>query len=395
VARGRIRRLVAAGLVDSFGLALAWTTFNLYAAAHGGLEAVGFYGAALLAGIALSAPATSTLCRRLTGRRLLRAASVAEAAARSGSLVLLFLGASPLLIATCVVVSGLTAWTSFATMRAEVAAARPGPRALTMYMGSIAAVEAAGAAVAALIPEEAVATLAGPGFVAIVAAAAVSLVPTFFVARHARVGKARKTKRVRSTVDLGPLVAGFLVMLFAAAPTFLAVALSSQLHGRRAVAVAAAGFMAGAVAAPAFASLLERMRLPAPALWPALGVMMIVGWVAAPSQLLGLVIAQFLSGLALSTFEGTMDARVLRGPLVLGTASLAEAAAARALGAAVAVASAPVLIESAGLPAFSLVAAGILAFAALVAAVHFAFRRSRVAGTAAASAAQGEALSAG
>jgi hypothetical protein len=137
------------------------------------------------------------------------------------------------------------------------------------------------------------------------------------------------------------------------------------------------------------------VRLPAPALWPALGVMMIVGWVAAPSQLLGLVIAQFLSGLALSTFEGTMDARVLRGPLVLGTASLAEAAAARALGAAVAVASAPVLIESAGLPAFSLVAAGILAFAALVAAVHFAFRRSRVAGTAAASAAQGEALSAG
>jgi hypothetical protein len=101
---------------------------------------------------------------------------------------------------------------------------------------------------------------------------------------------------------------------------------------------------------------------------------MVVGWVAAPSLLVGLALAQFLSGLALSTFEGTMDARAVRAEGAAGTASLAESAAARALGSAVAVASAPAIIQATGLPLFSVLAAGVLAVAAITAAARAAFR---------------------
>jgi hypothetical protein len=395
VATRRIQALVGAGLVDSFGLALGWTTFNLYAAGHGGLEAVGFYGAALLAGIALSAPTTTALCRHLTGRQLLRAAAVGEAVARVASLVLLVLDASPLLVAACVVASGMTAWTGFATMRAEVAAANPGSRSMTRYMGSVAAVEGVGAAIAAILPAGAVETLTGPGFVAVLFVYAVSLAPTFVVARGAQVGKAARTRKERPKLDLDPLVGGFLVMLFGSAPTFLAVGLSAELHGRRAVPVAAMAFAVGAVLAPSLASLLERRRVPTAAVWPVLGVAMVTGWVAAPSLLVGLALAQFLSGLALSTFEGAMDSGALRASGCVDTASLARTAAARALGSAVAVASAPTIIGATGLPLFSVLAGSILAVAALAAFVRALLRRSGTADVAASPAAQSEALSTG
>jgi hypothetical protein len=376
VATRRIRALVAAGLVDSFGLALGWTTFNLYAAAHSGLEAVGFYGAALLTGIALSAPVTTALCRHLTGRQLLRAAAVGEAAARVASLTLLVVGASPLVVAACVAVAGMTAWTGFATMRAEVAAASPGPSAMTRYMGSIAAVEGVGAAVAALLPVAAVATLSGPGLVAVLAVSGLSLAPTFVVARGAQVGRVVRARKERPKLDLDGLVGGFLVMLFGSAPIFLAVALSAELHGRRAVPVAAIAFAAGAVAAPPLASRLERLHIPAATIWPLLGVAMVTGWAAAPSLLAGLALAQFCSGLALSTFEGTMDARALRTCGFVDTAGLARTAAARALGSAAAVASAPTIIAAIGLPFFSFLAGAALGGAALLAGVHALVRRT-------------------
>jgi hypothetical protein len=391
VATRRIRALFAAGLVDSFGLALGWTIFNLYASGHGGLEAVGFYGAALLSGIALSAPTTTALCRRLTGRQLLRAASVVEAVTRVASLVLLVLGASPLLVAACVAVSGMAAWTGFATMRAEVAAASPGSRSMTRYMGSIAAIEGIGAAVAAILPAGAVERLTGPGFIVVLAVYAGSLAPTFAVARGAQVGKAEWARKERPELDLGPLVGGFLVMLLGSAPIFLAVGLAAELHGRHAVPVAAAGFTAGALLAPSLASLLERRRLPVPAVWSALGAAMVTGWIMAPSMLVGLALAQFLSGLALSTFEGTMDARAVRSLGFVDTASIARTAAARALGSAVAVASAPVIIGAVGLPLFSLLAGGALAVVGLAVSVRALLRRERPAS----SAAQAEALSAG
>ncbi len=53
----RLRSLIAAGLVDAFGLSLGWTLFILYAAEAQGVAAAGVYGAAMLAGFALSAPA--------------------------------------------------------------------------------------------------------------------------------------------------------------------------------------------------------------------------------------------------------------------------------------------------------------------------------------------------
>src|SRR5919197_1548403 len=114
-------------------------------------------------------------------------------------------------------------------------------------------------------------------------------------------------------------------MLFASAPTFLAVALSAELHGRRAVPVAA------------------------------------------------IALAQYCSGLALSAFEGTMDARAARTSGFVDTSGLARTAAARALGSAAAVASAPTIIAATGLPLFSLLAGGVLGFAALTAGVRSVF----------------------
>ena len=65
---------------------------------------------------------------------------------------LLFLDVGVWWLAACVVVMNITAWTGYAGMRAEVAAVAPGPAALTLYGTGVAAVEALGAASAALLP---------------------------------------------------------------------------------------------------------------------------------------------------------------------------------------------------------------------------------------------------
>ena len=126
----RLQRLVVAGLVDSFGLALGWTTFNLAAVHRGGLEAVGFYGAALLAGVAVSAPVASALARRLSGRELIRVTAVVEAVLRVVSLVALVAGAPGAVVAVCVALYGVAAWTGFAgtpTTVAPVSTSTPAP----------------------------------------------------------------------------------------------------------------------------------------------------------------------------------------------------------------------------------------------------------------------------
>jgi hypothetical protein len=299
----RVHRFLAAGLVDSFGLALGWTTFSLYAVGHGGLEAVGFYGAALLIGVTLSAPITAFLCRWLSGRRLLRTVAVVEGALRVGSLVALVAGAPSAVVGVLVALMGVAAWTGFAAMRAEVAVAGEGARAMTRYLGLIAAVEAAGAAVAALLPADLVSRLSGPGFDAILAAYALSLVPTFAVAARAQVPRTPGVERRRRAVRLRPLAGGFVVMAFGSAPALLAVGIATELYGRAAVALAAAAFMLGAILAPPFAAWLERRSISVLLLWPALGIGAVAGWVAAPRHLAGLAVAQLLSGLALSSFE--------------------------------------------------------------------------------------------
>src|SRR5205823_358062 len=119
--RRRLNALLAAGLVDSFGLAVGWTTFNLVVVERHGLGAAGLYNAAMFVGVALSAPVTDRLAERLDGRALLRWTAVVEGALRVGSFLLLILGAPMALVAVAVACSSLTAWTGFAGMRAEVA----------------------------------------------------------------------------------------------------------------------------------------------------------------------------------------------------------------------------------------------------------------------------------
>src|SRR5689334_20075354 len=116
-----MRAWLVAGLVDSFGLAIGWTTFNLVVVERQGLGAAGLYNAALFAGVALSAPVTDRLAERLDGRALLRTTAVVEGALRVASFLLLILGAPTALVAVAVACSSLTAWAGYAGMRAEVA----------------------------------------------------------------------------------------------------------------------------------------------------------------------------------------------------------------------------------------------------------------------------------
>ena len=145
------RRVLLAGLVDSFGLSLGWTTFTLVAVERHGLGAAAVYNAAMLLGIVASAPATTWLSRRLSGRRLLTAAGLVELPLRVSTLAALLLGAGSGVIAFGVFVMNVAAWTGYAGMRAEVAECDPGARAMVRYAVGIAAIEAVAASVAALV----------------------------------------------------------------------------------------------------------------------------------------------------------------------------------------------------------------------------------------------------
>ncbi|MDP9378338.1 MAG: hypothetical protein M3P40_12365, partial [Actinomycetota bacterium] len=150
------------------------------------------------------------------------------------------------------------------------------------------------------------------------------------------------------------LLAGFGVMALASGPTLLSAALASELYGRAAVVASALAFTLGSFLAPRVAGLAAR-RADHPRLtWPLLGIGMIVGWIAAPWHVAGLVFAQVLAGLSMTAFEGMMDARVAGQASVAGmTAALARAGAARALGSSLAVGLAPLVIASRSLGAAS------------------------------------------
>ena len=68
----RLRRLIATALVDSFGLSLGWTVFSLHVVRGHGLTGLGLCNAAMLVGVAMSAPVAARLSTRLDGRALLR-----------------------------------------------------------------------------------------------------------------------------------------------------------------------------------------------------------------------------------------------------------------------------------------------------------------------------------
>ncbi|WP_433072896.1 hypothetical protein ACQP1P_24480 [Dactylosporangium sp. CA-052675] len=383
---GRLRELLVSGVVDSFGLSLGWTLFNLIATERGGLPMAALFSSAMLLGVVLSAPITGWLARHLHGRTLLLLAGCTEAVLRIGLLAALLAGANPALVAVGVTVMHVAAFAGFAAMRAEVAAVDARPRAMTRYALSIAAVEAAGAGVAALLP------MHRWSLAAVFAVYGLSLLPTMLTARRARTARlvtppapaahATRVERRRAETEargvripLPVLAAGGGVMLLSAGPTLLSVALATELHGQHAVAGAAAAFSAGCLLSSWAVDRVGRLRLPAAVVWPLWGVGMLIGWLLAPAHLTGLFLAQFLSGLSMTAFEGGMDARLARAarPGTVTTV-LAWSASTRALGSAIAVRTLPALIAA---PAVGTVAGAAAAVLSLVSLAALARSRTR------------------
>ena len=376
----RLDQLLATGLTDSFGMTLGWTVFSLLALQANGLAGVGVYSAAMLVGVALSAPATAWLSHRLGAGALLRCTSAIEAALRILTFVLLLAGAPVPVLAALIVVMYASGLACYAGMRAEVSAASPPDRTaatMTIFVTAILAIEAAGVASAALLPGDPPGT-AGGLLVVVVAVYGLSPLPVWLVARGALVGRApRRAARRRRGGAWLPLLAGALVMLLGSGPALLAVGLAAELYGSRWVAGSALAFTAGALLAPWAVALLERCRLPASITWPAWGAGMLLGWILAPRFLAGLIIAQVLAGLCVAAFEGSMDAYVAaRQARSRLAGSLAASEAVRALGSAAAVATLPGLVGTRSIGGFSGLASAVLLTAALVAVVAHWWTRS-------------------
>jgi Cupredoxin-like domain len=370
VRSARLAHLLTAGLVDSFGMTFGWTVFSLLVLDTGGLVAVGVCNAAMLVGVALSAPATAWLSGRLDTRRLLRVASGTEAVLRVASFLLLLSGASLTVLAAVIAVMYAAGLAAYAGMRAEVSAAsRPGRHAATMtsFVVAIMAAEAAGVTCAALLPGEPPGT-AGGMLAAVVVGYGASQLPTWLVAGGAMVGRTpRRVAGVPRDPASPTLLAGALIMLLGSGPALLAVGLTAELHGARWVAGSALAFTAGTLMAPWAVAVTDRLRLPTTVTWPGWGAGMLLGWVAAPTDVAGLLIAQVLAGLCIAAFEGGMDAHVAAtqadGRLM---GSLAASEAVRALGSAGAVAALPALVGAGAVDAYGAVAGTVLLAAMLV-----------------------------
>lgn len=335
--RGHVRRIMAAGAVDSFGLAFGWTTFNLLAVLRYGLSTTGSLNAAMFCGVALSAPAAGWLTAHLEGRSVLLVTAAAESILRGLTLSLLFWGAPVPVVASCVLVTSVLAWTGYAGMRAEVALASRQAGSMTRYVALALTAEAMGASAAALLPVAR--TGSGPVIAMVALVYGLSLIPTCLVASSARVRvRPVATERPRRLRRRWPLAAGALLMVLCSGPTLLYVGLTARLYSRTAVATAALAFALGSLTAPSAVRVIARWKTQPTVTWPLWGAGMIVGWTLAPWNLAGLIAAQFLSGVALTSFEGTMDF-VLAGDPADGeaTRALAQGSAARAVGSAAAV----------------------------------------------------------
>ncbi len=363
----RFRALVLAGLVDSLCLSMAWTVVVVQLNARYGLAAAGACSAAMMLGIALSAPAATWWARRLDGRHLLRSAALIEAGLRLLVFLLLFTAAPVWALALTVCAMNVVAWTGYAGMRAEVASVRPDSAALTWYGTSVAAVEAAGVAVVAWLPGV---EHVGPDTVqwAVLAVYLLALVPTAVVAGGSAVPRAvapslvgdlrSRPARLRPSM---PVVTGALLMCAASAPTLLAVALAIELHGRSAIGPAAIAFTVGSLAAPALNGWLERRGLNRPPIWVMCAVGMTGLWTVAGVSVAALCVAQVASGLCMTALEGLMDTTVARRNPSGVTGALARATAGRALGSAGGTAVLPLLVVGVGLgTTAAVVTAGLL-----------------------------------
>ncbi|MBL7253999.1 hypothetical protein [Paractinoplanes lichenicola] len=371
---GRLRELLFSGIVDSFGMALGWTFIVLIATARGGLAEAALLNAAMLVGVVLSAPVTGWLSRHLDGRTLLRGAAGIEVLLRFGTLNGLIAGWPSWLVALLVALQHVAAWAGFAGMRAEVSAVDASPRSMTRYAVAIAGVEAAGTALAAMLPTGTLGHPTGWLLTAVYVVYLGSLLPTVLIARRARIapspiaGRDSAPARWRhaATPPATPapwrlpqprlLLAGAGIMLLASGPTLLAIPVTSELHGERWVAVSAIAFCIGTLLATRAVAVIGRLRLPAVLRWSLWGLGMLAGWILAPAHAFMVVVAQFAAGLSQTAFEGDMDARVAAGAKPESvTRDLAYSASVRALGGAISVRLLPMLVAA---PAIGVAASG-------------------------------------
>ncbi|MEV6302617.1 hypothetical protein AB0M02_24610 [Actinoplanes sp. NPDC051861] len=386
---GRLRELLVAGVVDSFGMALGWTVVVLIATARGGLAEAALYNAAMLAGAVLSAPVTGWLARRFDGRTLLRGSAAVEVVLRLAVLGGLVAGAPSWSIAAAILLMHTAAWAGFAGMRAEVSVVNASPQSMTRYVMCIMGVEAAGTALAALLPlgdgGYPTGWLLGAIFVVYLG----SLLPTVLSARRARIAPtpaaatapvghfgsnphaftpaarpAGRGRHAAATPAPGMrlpsprlLAGGGAVMLIAAGPTLLAVPVVEELYGGAWVAGSAVAFCLGTLFATTAVTAIARLKLPALLRWSLWGLGMLAGWTLAPLAAPLVLLAQFGAGLAQTAFEGDMDARVAaESDAESVTRDLAYAASVRAMGSAISVRMLPMFIAA---PSIGIVASGL------------------------------------
>jgi hypothetical protein len=361
-----------AGLVDSLCLSFAWTVLLLQIVSDYGLGAAGLVSAAMLVGVALSAPVASRLESLLGGRRLLRTAASIEALLRIAVFASLGAGAPLWVLAVCVTLMNVAAWTGYAGMRAEVAAVSPGTSALTWYGAGVAGIEAVGAASAALLPS--FADVRSAHVVVIVTGIYVlGLLPTVLVAGGSPIERLQRRQREwprrgswRPTASL-PVVAGTLLMFAASAPTLLSVGLAAELHGRASVALVAVAFTVGSLAAPFTSSHVQRRRANGPVVWLLCACGMTAGWSLASWSIALMMVAQAASGLFMTALEGLLDAGIAaQARAQAATGALARATAGRALGSAAGVAVLPTAVGHAGLTSTMVVVVALLSGATLV-----------------------------
>lgn len=364
---------MAAGLVDSLVLSMAWTVVVLRVASTHGLVGAGLVSTALLVGVALSAPFAAWLSARLAGRSLLRVAAGVEALLRLSVFAALYLVAPLGVLVACVIAMNIVAWTGYAGMRAEVAAVSTGAAAITWYATIVASVEAVGVALAALLPVSGE-NVAGWLWVTMTAVYVLGLLPTVIVAggsavpRAVRAVRAARTRwRVPARPSM-PVAVGTGLMLIGSAPPLLAVALAAQLHGRTAVGLAAIAFTVGSLLSPVIAGRLEAAGRNGPVTWSLLAAGMVVGWTLAPVSITWLCVAQLASGLSMTALEGLVDSYAAERRPHAVTATLAQTTAGRALGSAAAAAVFPAVVLTVGLSQAAATLTVVLLLVAVVAA---------------------------
>lgn len=376
--RRRLAALASAGLVDSLCLSMAWTVLVLWVADEHGLAAVGLCSAAMLVGVALSAPVAGRVAARADGRLLLQTVTGVEMGLRA-ALALLVLSEAPLLLLVlCIGATNVTAWTGYAAMRAEVAAVRPGPAALTWYGTAVAAVEAGGVALAALFTVDP--AVRDTVLTVVMVVNITGLVPTLLVARGSRVRRAAPAQADRRGRPSRLPALGALLMLLSSAPTLLYVALSEQAHGRTAVAAAALSFVAGSLLAGTAASALQKRPGSSLSRYCLVAAGMVAGWVVAPVSVPLLCAAQLMSGVCMTLLEGLLDSAAATRQPHRVTGALASVTSGRALGSVAGTAALPLVMVHTGLPVAAAVATAVLVVGGLCAA---SWRRHDDPGTAA------------